>query len=184
LILASGLTLVRNRTWSDADRFARTLVASAPNSAKVHYTLAGRLQSKGSLDEALDELDVAVSIYPSYAEGWNRMGAIQHERRDYRAAVESLRRATTIFPGFTEALYRLGNAHQSIGELDEAAEAYRGALALDPKLVEALTNLGSVYARTGRLDEAERLWVEALELSPGHDTARANLDRLRELRRP
>jgi tetratricopeptide (TPR) repeat protein len=183
LLLLGGLTFARNRTWADRETFSRTLVDSAPESAKSYYTLAVVQHDSGALEEALESCERAISIHSRYAEAWSRMGMIHGQRGDYAAAAEVYGMATSIFPGYVEAHYGLAHSYQMIDQLVMAAESYRTALSLDPGLVQAYTNLGSIYARLGRFDEAEKMWTEALVIDPEHSTAKENLERLHALER-
>ncbi len=185
LLLSYGaLTVARNRTWTGPEIFARTLVRSAPDSAKAHYTMAVVQFRSHAFDEAQASLERALAIHPHYAEAWSQRGRIHAELGDHDAAARAFREAVRIFPAYTEALYGLAHAEHQLDHLDQAAEGYRAVIRLDPGLVLAHTNLGVVLARQGRLAEAEQAWVRALELDPENPVARRNLAQLRGLAQP
>lgn len=184
LLCFGGLTVARNRTWTDPRIFASTLVRSAGDSAKAHYTMAVMQFESRSFEDAIASLGRALAIHPHYAEAWSQLGQAHAELGDYDAAADAFREAVTIFPAYTEALYGLAQAYHERDRLDLAAENYRAVIRLDPGLVSAHTNLGVVLARQGRLAEAEQSWVRALELDPENPVARQNLAQLRGLARP
>jgi tetratricopeptide (TPR) repeat protein len=69
---------------------------------------------------------------------------------------------------------------QNSGSLDEARDLYREILRANPMHEGSLVNLGVIYARQGLSDEALGLWQRALEVNPGNQTAKRNIQLLRQ----
>lgn len=72
-------------------------------------------------------------------------------------------------------LLRAGDAGDGLAEIERAIACY------GPD-VRIFNNAGALCARHGLLEEAERYFERAVEALPGHETAAANLERVRRLR--
>jgi tetratricopeptide (TPR) repeat protein len=70
-----------------------------------------------------------------------------------------------------------------MGNLDLAIEDYNAALRIRPDFVEALYNRGYAYFLRGDRDRTIADWEAVLRIDPQHDTARRNLDMVRQTQR-
>jgi tetratricopeptide (TPR) repeat protein len=114
--------------WANVDR----VLKRSPPSARAHFDLGFALQSKGRLEEAVEQYRKAVALEPSLAEAHNNLGlALRTLKRPVEAKV-ALRKALGIRPDFALAHYNLGGALLDQKKLDEAVRAHRKADALVP----------------------------------------------------
>jgi tetratricopeptide (TPR) repeat protein len=83
-------------------------------------------------DEALQLLDQIVSRFPSYAEAWNRRGAVLWQLGEYQKSLRDCQRAIALNPNHYGAWQGLGVSHLQLGDLPPACASLRTALKLDP----------------------------------------------------
>jgi len=99
--------------------------------------------------EALEQLKKHSTV-----EGYNLLGIIESNQRDYQAAVASFEHALRLKPGFAKTLNNLGNAYAAQKEWDLAQREYRSVLRSDPANSEANYNLGVLLMQKGATAEA------------------------------
>jgi protein O-GlcNAc transferase len=87
--------------------------------------------------------------HPSNVEGFNLLGIIQTNQKDYAGAVESLQKALRINPSSTKTHNNLGNVYVAAQQPDLAASEFRSVLRLDPANSEANYNLGVLLMMRG-----------------------------------
>jgi Tfp pilus assembly protein PilF len=182
LVFYSGLTLARNRTWSQEDIFFETQVQSAPASAKAHYNLGRIQQAAGLSDDALDHYEQAVEIKADYADAWHNLGALYRVKKDYTSAVEGYRKAISFKSKPALTYFNLGNLYYEMGEVEQAVEAFLMVIRLSPDNVRAYENLGIIYFDAGRMAEAEAVFQEILQRDPDNIQARMKLSVLEKRR--
>jgi tetratricopeptide (TPR) repeat protein len=120
LVFYSGLTLARNRTWSQEDIFFETQVQSAPASAKAHYNLGRIQQAAGLSDDALDH---------------------------YEQAVEAFLMVIRLSPGYVRAYENLSIIYFDAGRMAEAEAVFQEILQRDPDNIQARMKLSVLEKR-------------------------------------
>lgn len=143
---------------------AEEMLRSAPQSSpRVHYTLSVILRAGNRTTEALDELDEALRLEPSFAAAHHDRGVI----------LSRLGRMEEALPAFHKALElrddpatrnALGTALCRLDRCGEAIPHFEKAVELAPRFLEALQNLGQAYRLAGRFREAEELERRAARL--------------------
>jgi tetratricopeptide (TPR) repeat protein len=180
IVVALGiLTVQRNRTWADTDRFVRALVTSAPRSAKAHFLLARHENDAGRFEAAIPSAQRAIEIHPGYAEAWNELGRARATRGDPAGAVAALERAVALSPGWAEAWSHLGRAFADAGAHGRSLAAFETARAVEPASPGHHFGAGLALQRLGQLDDAAEAYAAALRLRPDHAPALTNLGSIR-----
>jgi tetratricopeptide (TPR) repeat protein len=195
----------QQRHYEEAERRYRALVAAEPRDASLRSSLAGVLGALGRDDEALAELEVALTLDPINPEGYHNKGVLLERRGRRGEAVEQYRTAVRYRPDFLpsqQALRRLtgsaevrvpqGEAERRAGALCEeaAAAARRGAFAealarleeakrIAPRLVLVYQYESNVAYLAGDRARAIAALEKALALEPGNALFRHNLEDLR-----
>ncbi len=132
-----------------------TIFVSIPSlaqqfSAKVPVDLRPEesLIQQGHLDEAktltLKELQRNPSV-----EGYNLLGIIESEERDYPGALEAFHRALQLAPNSTKTHNNLGNVYLAEKKADLAEKEFQTVLRLDPGNRDANYNLGLLLMAKG-----------------------------------
>src|SRR5713226_7853313 len=99
-------------------------------SAASHHQQGMALYRAHDLDGAIRELSQAVAIDAHNAEAWNDLGAIERQRGNLKAAVDSFRKAIAEKPEFTGALFNLVLALEASHDVSGAIEQARRVLEL------------------------------------------------------
>jgi len=175
LLIFVGLTVERNRTWKDWSSYVTAQTRSAPQSAKAHYNMAVLLFERGDLEGSEASCLQATSIFPGYAEAWDRLGRVFAERADHPRAVAAYLQATEIHSGFAAAWEHLADARLAAGEFGPAAQSFERAIELRPDAARLHHGLGLALQRSGRLDEAAQAYRRAIELGPDLAPSYSNL---------
>ena len=155
--------------------FTRALAVTEKNWL-AHNNLAAAFSAQGNQEEAIVQLEEALSIRPDYRDAHYNLGvALARSGRPIEAIVE-LEEARRIGPDSAKIRNNLAGALAATGRMDLAVEHLRQALRLDPGNVEAHFNLASASLAAGRFDEAIEHFSAVLRSSPGDAEAQAGLD--------
>ncbi|MCB1763024.1 MAG: winged helix-turn-helix domain-containing protein [Gammaproteobacteria bacterium] len=116
---------------------------------------------------AIDDIEKALVLNSSYADGYALMGWILHFAGRPDEALEFMQRAIRLNPR-VPAIYRLvlGAIHYARGELDQAVELLRTGAEISPNYQQIRVWLAAVYAAAGQLEEAEWEAAEILVINP------------------
>ncbi|HXF43401.1 MAG TPA: tetratricopeptide repeat protein, partial [Pyrinomonadaceae bacterium] len=98
-------------------------------------------------------------------------GQDQHEKGDYKAAVDLYRQALEVLPEFPEAELQLGNALLALDLPLEAEKCFRRAIELRENWGLAWAVLGKLLLDKGERVEAETVLKKSLELEPNEPIA-------------
>ena len=141
------VTQPRKITQNDA-MFGHALVSasdlSVPSRARKELDKANELAGKKKWEQAIRELNKAVSIDPAYAVAYNNLGVIYSYLGDERREAEALEKAIRVNDHFGLAYVNLGRMHIHGGDYPAAEAALDKALAFDPP--DAMTLILLSYA--------------------------------------
>jgi len=147
------------------DRFKQLLILGREHFERREYDRAEYV-----LRQVLEKTD-------RYADVYNMLAVILHERGDFVAAEEHFERAVAINPNYTEALLNLAVTYNDLGKYEAARQVYArirredGQTGLsDPfirgKIANMHADLAQAYADAGCKPEAIDQLKRAVELCP------------------
>ena len=110
---------------------------------------AEALVQQGSVQEAKKKIQEELELTPSSVEGWNLLGIVYTEEKDYPGAAEAFERALKIAPNSAKARNNLGNVYVAEGKLDLAEKEFERVLRVDPGNRDGNYNLGLLLAAKG-----------------------------------
>ena len=110
------------------------------------------------------------------------LGTALRELGRTRAAEAHFRRALEIYPRDLDALEQVAASEFGRKRYRKALELYRRQLEVDPDRASTHANIGAALYLLDRTEEAIRSLERALELDPTLETARENLEQMRERR--
>jgi tetratricopeptide (TPR) repeat protein len=87
---------------------------------------------KKEYQRALALLDRMIDQYPTYAEAWNRRGALYFELGDFEKSLADSERALALNPNHYGAMQGIGVCRLQLGDVAEACRYLRAALKLLP----------------------------------------------------
>ena len=153
----------------------RAAVAANPECGTSHYNLAVGLLGQRKIEEAEQELLLAVECSPTLAEGYVQLGGIALSRGDLDACLRYNRHAINSRAGFSEGWGNIGFVHLQKGELDKAVYALEKAVKYNPKFIQARATLANAYLMQGNIREAIEASKKVLDFEPDFAVAHNNL---------
>lgn len=119
---------IRSRDGGERlDPFARGKIAN------MHAEISQAYQDAGMLVEAIDELEKAVSLCPTFADLRTRLGSLYRDSGDHARAREQFLAAKEANPRYVQARVLLGALMLGAGENAAASDELRSVLELDPE---------------------------------------------------
>ncbi|HEV2348300.1 MAG TPA: tetratricopeptide repeat protein [Terriglobia bacterium] len=125
-----------------------------PDAAKQRFSEGERLLRQGDLDAARDSVLEGLKAAPRSAEGYDLLGIIYSQQKDFTPSRAAFEHALRLEPGSSLIHFNLGNSYYAQQKLDLAAQEFRSCLRLDPKYRDANYNLGLVLMAQGHPDQA------------------------------
>jgi tetratricopeptide (TPR) repeat protein len=175
IALYSAGTVKRSQVWHDSLTLWSDTVKKSPDSYVAHNSLGGAYFGQGRIDEAIEELRLAIRLKPDHAKAHNNLGFTYFSQGRIDEAIEEYKKAIRLNPDYAKARNNLGFTYFSQGRIDEAMEEYKKAISLRPGYADAHNNLGIAYYDMGRMDEAIGEYMEAIRLKPDFVKAYSNL---------
>jgi Flp pilus assembly protein TadD len=165
------------------------MAAAKPDSEQIHetYLLARKLYEKENFAEAEVLLEKLSAEAPFFADVFNKLGVIYHQRGAFGKAAKAFEKALELNPRYTEAALNLAVTYNNLGRYEKASTAFQNAArftqtgtgALDPfirgKLANQHADLGDIYFDLGLLAEAIEEYRKAVNLGPKFADLRTKL---------
>jgi tetratricopeptide (TPR) repeat protein len=169
----------------------------ANKEALAHLDSGKSLLGDGKCDEAILELDRALSLDGGSADGYfyrghayvskgdrdrvpadaeDLLGRAYDGKEDYEHAIDDYSAALAINPATPEILCARGNAHRRMGDYESAIEDYTVALGVKPDYREALNSRGIVHYRMGAHKLAIQDWEAILKFDPNDASAKQSIE--------
>lgn len=171
----SILSWQRSHVFATAENLWRDTAKKNPKAWAAHNNLGNNLAGKKQLTETISELEIALRLYPNYADAHNNLGNAFADSGRLEEAVPHYQTALKLRPDFAYAQNNLGFALARLNRFDEAVSHYRRALEINPDYVYAHNNLALTLSQQKKYDEAVEHFRTALRLNPKYPEARANL---------
>ena len=161
----------------------RGLLERDPTNAAAHLNLAISYSRLDRLDDAIRELQAALTISSKAGSPLEHvtipaeetLGGIRLRRKEYDAAAAQFRHLLTLAPQNYEAHFNLAWLAGQSGHLDEAIAHLQSAIKADPASAAAHNALGSIYLQQKDLERAGSEFREAVRLDPRLAFAHYNL---------
>ncbi len=147
--------------WKSAERGFRRAIELKPGSGEVHTLYAGFLLSTARVDEAYNEIQLALEHDP-HSFSAHRFALIFYLfTRRYDRAMDQARVILDLYPENFEAHYFLGWIYKDKSMFDDAITEYRQALTLagssTTDSLRAIAGIARVYALSGETERAQTL---------------------------
>ena len=151
------------REYDAADAEAEAALKASPSSPEALRTKARGLELTGHAAEALQRLDAALALRPTWGRLYLEKAMVLKGMSDPKASRRALAEAKKRDPDLLEAVLQLGVLEEESGDWVAAEKAYRGVLKIDADHREAHRMLAGVYLSTGKLDAADEQakWIQA-----------------------
>jgi len=141
-----------------------------------HAELGQRYQLAGRIEEALEELKLAVRIDPKNASYQAALSSIYNAKGDFDKAIEQLQLAMKKNPKNPDLYYHLGISYYYQKNYPQALVYLQKGIKLAPEDPNLLNILGLCYYFTGRQHEAISTLQKGLAISPNSSEIKKNLE--------
>ncbi|MGO8987309.1 MAG: tetratricopeptide repeat protein [bacterium] len=171
------VTQVKFRKEEDKERFRNRLKALADQlnflGYKIHledeitwHNKGAGLLKQGKIREAVECLDKAIEINPSFELPWIDKAKILLDAQKYDEAMEYADQALGLHRNSAEALKTKGTILVNLGRNEEALDFLRKASEIDPEDSSLWDHQAKVLSNLGRYEEAIRVADRSLKVNP------------------
>lgn len=133
--------LKRERNERAAQRIANRIreewTRSGSATADLMMQWAADAMKDKKYNVALDFLDQVVTLYPNYAEGWNRRATVHFLMDNYGLSMTDISRTLRLEPRHFGALSGMAGIMKETGRPEQALQAYRRVLEIYPMMRSA-----------------------------------------------
>jgi len=194
VLLFSAKTITRNPVWENNFILFTTDIKTSTNSAKLNNAVGGDLIrvyhndpnesiKKQKLSEAVQHLEKALSIHPTYKNSMLQLGNCYNYLQEYDKSISYYNKILAMLPGDDEATNNLGITYREAGkyygeqkgDVVTATKYLEKAYELRTDEYETLRLLGVAYGIQGRNDLAINYFTKALNEEPESAEALWNL---------
>lgn len=162
----SFLTYQRNKVWQDEFTLWADVKAKSPREMRAYLNTGIAYSEIGKYDQAMDEFNKALEIYPRSVMTLNNKGIVYSRQNLFDLAILEYNKALEIDQNWAEIWNNRGDAYRHKAEYEMSLDDYNKALEINPQLYRASSNRGVVYSHLGRNDLALTDFNQAIRLDP------------------
>jgi len=122
--------------------------------ANQHFDRGLSFDIRGKLNEAIEEMEKAISFCPNFAEAYNKLGDFYQKKGWLTKAIEMYKKSIELDPKIENSHFDLGCAYARTGKYLEALAELDKALSIDPNHFEIFSQKGFVFLEMGLYSEA------------------------------
>jgi tetratricopeptide (TPR) repeat protein len=118
----------------------------------------------GKWDMAIELFTKAVNNhkYRTRHTAYNNIGMANHQKGDYRRAIENYKKALGLSPKLSPAYDNMGYAYENLREYDLAIRAYKKSIEYSPDMPISHLRLGGIYLKLNRHEEAAQEFIKTI----------------------
>jgi tetratricopeptide (TPR) repeat protein len=120
---------------------AKKAIQLTPKDAEAHVAGAALMSAAGTLDQAVVELERAVSLRPNDYELWSELGLLRDQTGDSTAALAAFDEAISRAPFYSQPRWNRGNVLLRRGQYEAAFNDLSQAAESNPELIPNLIDL-------------------------------------------
>jgi tetratricopeptide (TPR) repeat protein len=185
-----GLIALSEERHDESVGFFKQALRIRRDASDTYYHLSLAFLGLDEIDGATENLEIAISFDPNYAEAQYQLGQILVSDGDLVKGSFHLRQAADIAPdadppqealeaiGAYEEWYGKAEAAYDDGDVEQALHDVQIARNLDPTQMDAILLHARLLEESGQPDEALLVYQDALELDPEHEEALDGVERL------
>ena len=125
-----------------------------------------KFAKEGNYTEAIENLDRAIQIDPTYAAAYNNRGIVNMELKKYNEALDDFNRAIKNNPLDPAFLINRALVNERLDLLEKAVEDYSKAIEIDPFTADIYMKRGILYDQLKKYKEAVDDFDMALKFTP------------------
>jgi Flp pilus assembly protein TadD len=148
------MTWHQSRMYSDIETLWHVTIAQNPECWIAYGHLGWTQFTKGDVDSAISNLELALKIKPDDPDVHDSLGLALKQQGQLDAATVHFEQTLRLRPNDSVAFINLGSILEQKGQLDAAVANYRKALVVKPDDAEIHARLGGALRQLGILDQA------------------------------
>jgi hypothetical protein len=133
---------------------------------KYHVEKADNLEREGKIEEAIQEIEMALDIEPEKMELHYKMGELLFKQKRFKDARAYYQKVIEIKPDYFWALRGLGDILKEDGNLKDALLLYHQAIEINPSYFYGYDKIGRILQVQGDFSQAITYFRKALEIKP------------------
>ena len=158
--------MAQKASTGDVERWLDAHLSRLPDDAHAWLALAESKERQGRLEDALDDLELAVHHGPRLVAVRLAHARVLADLGRLDEAEETLREALSADAGQPDVHFKLGNLLSRAGRYEHAVEALRAGMLLQPDRADIESNLSHALFEVGQIDEAIAAAQRAIAISP------------------
>ncbi len=166
--------------WGALSALSLAVVMTACQTKEV--TSAKVYIQQDNWDKAIEQLEMAVQLYPNDAEAFYLLGEGMAQKQNWVRMNEMFDKSLAISPMFEAQIkntrdknwvnaYNTGVAKLNRNDVEGAIESFMTATVIEPQRVEAYKTLGIAYVRIDSLEKAKVFFQKVLDIEPNNKDA-------------
>lgn len=160
-----------DRSWAErAVESTRVALTLEPDRPSVRYTAALTLYRSGQYAEALQEVERAIALQPTYEDAIRLHGTVLARQGQVGEGLAEFKRLMAIRPNSVSLYTDMGLALYAASRFAEALEAFERAIALSPSSSISLTRAGAASQAMGDDARALTFYERANSIQPRAET--------------
>lgn len=146
--------------------------------AKVYLYLGRIFFYMNNINEAIDQIQVAIQLDGNLAEAYNWLGDCFKKQDKVDKAILEFQKAIDLKKDFYEAYYNLATCYSSQRKYDEAIRLIQVAIKLKPSAYEAYRQLGLLFMYKGEFERAISTLQQALTFNKNFTDAQNLIEQI------
>jgi protein O-mannosyl-transferase len=166
IILLAWCAHIQASYWRDGETLWSHTIAVTSENFTAYNGLGQFLLDHGHLDEAIDQLHIALKINPKYPIARMNLGIALLKKGRADEAIAQFQTVLKDYPNDANAYDNMGTALLQKGDSQSAIAAYEKALSIQSRYPSAHFGLGMALDDIGRVGEAIAHYQEAVREAP------------------
>src|SRR5215469_1849777 len=154
-----------------AGQIAFALIQADPNNAGAHSLLANVNEARSQPEDAMKEIDKAITLQPVNAAFYLTRGLFQANAENLDRAEKSFLKATELDPNYSDAIFGLAKIYEQQGRLADAEKYFQRGIAAAPQAIQGRLELARMYLAEHHNESAEQVLMQAQKDLPDNADA-------------
>lgn len=164
MIVYAALSFQRTKVWKNKETLFAHDMPTLNESVKANLIYGALLSEQalrnkdfGKLEKAIDHLEKAVQLVPSYSLAWENLGVLYFFKGDIDKAFKNLDSAIKKDVTNSKAYFDKGIIYQKLNQTRLAEKNFRMAIGHEPDYIPAYVKLIKLYEENNEIEKSYRI---------------------------